>query len=64
MIKLFNLLLSILFNITMILYTCFFGALVWVVINDGNHEVSAVFVILYVTTLSWFIAEENKHKQR
>lgn len=57
-------LLSILFNVTMILYTGFFAALTWVLIGKGDHEVSVVFVMIYIATLTWFMVEENKYRQQ
>lgn len=57
-------LLAIIFNVTMILYTGFFAALVWALVGNGDHELSAVFGMIYVATLTWFMVEENKHRQQ
>ncbi|MGM7720617.1 hypothetical protein [uncultured Metabacillus sp.] len=51
-------------NTTILLYTGFFAALVWVLFNKGDYEVSAMFTLIWLVTVVGFMIVYEKERKK
>ncbi len=54
----------LLVNTTILLYTGFFAALVWVLFNKGDYEVSAMFTLIWLVTVVGFMIVYEKERKK